>query len=52
VKSQYKFQNGYIVDAVITTEKGLIPIDAKFPMENFLKSEKAENIETKKALKK
>lgn len=51
VKLQYSFQNGYIVDAVIITDKGLIPIDAKFPMENFLKAEKEENINAKKLLK-
>ncbi len=34
-KTQYKFKNGSICDAVIVTDKGLIPIDSKFPMENF-----------------
>ncbi len=39
---QYKFKEGQIVDAVIKTSRGLIPIDSKFPMEAFrvyLKSE-------------
>lgn len=34
---QYAFKNGSIVDAAIKTEAGLIPIDSKFPMENFRK---------------
>jgi DNA recombination protein RmuC len=34
-KAQYKFKDGNICDAVVFTEKGIIPIDAKFPMENF-----------------
>ena len=34
---QYAFKNGSIVDAAIQTEAGIIPIDSKFPMENFRK---------------
>jgi len=34
-KTQYKFKDGAVCDAVVITEKGLIPIDSKFPMENF-----------------
>lgn len=34
-KTQYKFRDGSICDAVIVTERGLIPVDSKFPMENF-----------------
>lgn len=34
-KTQYKFKEGAVADAVIKTDKGLIPIDSKFPMENF-----------------
>lgn len=34
---QYSFKNGDRVDAVIKTSQGIIPIDAKFPMENFRK---------------
>ena len=40
---QYKFREGQIVDAIIKTDKGIIPIDAKFPMENFQKTLKAES---------
>ncbi|HLD51590.1 hypothetical protein A3K34_04080 [candidate division WWE3 bacterium RIFOXYC1_FULL_40_10] len=34
-KTQYKFKDGDICDAVIFTDRGIIPIDSKFPMENF-----------------
>lgn len=34
-KTQYKFKDGNVCDAIIKTDKGLIPIDSKFPMENF-----------------
>lgn len=34
---QYAFKSGQIVDAAIKTEAGIIPIDSKFPMENFRK---------------
>ncbi|HXK52373.1 DNA recombination protein RmuC [Candidatus Nomurabacteria bacterium] len=34
-KTQYKFRTGDVCDAIIKTDKGLIPVDSKFPMENF-----------------
>lgn len=34
-KMQYSFRNGQIVDAIIKIDAGLIPVDAKFPLENF-----------------
>jgi len=34
-KTQYKFKDGSVCDAVIFTDRGIIPIDSKFPMENF-----------------
>lgn len=40
-KLQYAFKNGDKVDAVIITSQGLIPIDSKFPLENFKKYSKA-----------
>lgn len=32
---QYRFKNGDIVDAIIKTKDGLIPIDSKFSLENY-----------------
>lgn len=37
---QYQFREGQIVDAVVKTNQGIIPIDSKFPMENFRKMTK------------
>lgn len=34
---QHTFKSGSIVDAIIKTDAGLLPIDSKFPMENFQK---------------
>jgi DNA recombination protein RmuC len=39
---QHAFRSGEKVDAVIKTRNGLIPIDSKFPAENFLKFTQAE----------
>ncbi len=36
-KAQYSFADGMKVDFVIKTQKGLIPVDAKFPSENYQK---------------
>ena len=35
--TQHHFSSGSIVDLVIKTQGGLLPIDSKFPMENFQK---------------
>ena len=32
---QHKFRNGQTVDAAIKIEAGIVPVDAKFPLENF-----------------
>ena len=40
---QYAFKSGEIVDAALQLEQGIIPIDAKFPMENFRKMHKAKD---------
>ena len=36
-KLQYRFKTGSIVDAVLITSQGLIPIDSKFPIDAFKK---------------
>ncbi len=46
-KLQYKFKEGQIVDAIIKTEKGIIPVDSKFPLENFSKMMKAQTEDEK-----
>jgi len=38
---QYQFKSGERVDAAIKTDAGILPIDSKFPMENFQKMIKA-----------
>lgn len=49
---QYTFRSGEKVDAAIKTDAGILPIDSKFPMENFTKMNKAENVTEKEAYKK
>ncbi len=46
---QHRFKSGEIVDAAIKTESGIIPIDAKFPLENFRQMSSSEK-ETDKVL--
>lgn len=47
---QYTFKSGASVDAAVKTGNGIIPIDAKFPMQNFRNMLKAKNeSETKEA---
>jgi DNA recombination protein RmuC len=45
---QYGFRSGDKVDAIIRTKNGLIPIDSKFPAENYQKATLAEKEEEKK----
>lgn len=49
---QHTFKTGDKVDAVLKTSQGLIPIDAKFPMENFKKMSKSETAKDRELLKK
>lgn len=41
-EKQYRFQGGQVVDAILKTNDGLIPIDSKFPIDNFRNMVKAE----------
>src|SRR3990167_5107544 len=36
-ESQYLFKDGEKVDFIVRTPEGLIPVDAKFPLENYLR---------------
>jgi len=45
---QYTFKSGEKVDAAIKTSAGIIPVDSKFPMENFRKMAGAKTDEEKK----
>lgn len=49
---QYQFSSGEKVDAAIKTDAGILPIDSKFPMENFQKMVKSQNQTEKDAFKK
>ena len=49
VHLQYSFKSGEKVDAALKTDAGLLPIDSKFPMENFQRLIKAETEATKKS---
>jgi len=49
---QYSFHSGETVDAAIQTDNGIIPIDSKFPMENFKKLMGAEGEKEKEIAKK
>lgn len=49
---QYAFKSGEIVDAALKLEQGIIPIDAKFPLENFRKMAKSQDEKERELLKK
>ncbi|MCX7894841.1 MAG: DNA recombination protein RmuC [Thermoanaerobaculum sp.] len=42
-QSQYRFQDGQVVDAVIFLRQYLVPVDAKFPLEAFQRLLRAED---------
>ena len=45
---QYSFKNGQTVDAIIKTAGGIVPVDSKFPLENFRKTLEAKSDQEKK----
>ncbi|HUL44210.1 MAG TPA: DNA recombination protein RmuC [Bacteroidota bacterium] len=49
---QYRFRNNQAVDAVIHTSDRMVPVDSKFPLENFRKMITAENEQEKKSFRK
>lgn len=49
---QYSFKSGAMVDAAIKTAAGIIPVDSKFPMENFRRMMAAKDDAEKKAAEK
>lgn len=48
---QYTFRSGHQVDAVLVLSDGLVPIDAKFPLENFKRILDTQNEEVRRQLK-
>jgi DNA recombination protein RmuC len=50
--TQHKFRNGAIVDAVIRLKEGLVPVDAKFPLENFKRMLSATGDDERKSARK
>ncbi|MBT7068066.1 MAG: DNA recombination protein RmuC, partial [Verrucomicrobia bacterium] len=48
---QHRFKGGETVDAVIMLRLGMVPIDAKFPLENFRRVLSADSAEARKAPK-
>jgi len=49
---QYAFKSGNKVDAAIKTDAGILPIDSKFPSENFQQMMASENENEKEAARK
>jgi len=50
--TQYRFKSSDAVDAVICLGERLVPVDAKFSLENFQRMQEADDEQTKEALRK
>jgi DNA recombination protein RmuC len=50
--NQYTLKGGQTVDAVIHLQSGMVPVDAKFPLENFRRIGKSENDNERKTARK
>ncbi|MFH1295497.1 MAG: DNA recombination protein RmuC [bacterium] len=50
--TQYKFKDGTVCDAVVFTDKGMIPVDSKFPLEKYKLSVTTEHAEDRERAKK
>jgi len=51
-ETQYRFKTGAIVDAVIHLKEIIVPVDAKFPLENFRRMLGASNDEERRSARK
>lgn len=49
---QYQFKSGETVDAIVKIGKNIVPIDSKFPLENFKKYQEKENEKEKEDARK
>jgi DNA recombination protein RmuC len=45
---QHKFKGGETVDAAIKTQAGIVPVDSKFPLENFKQLTRAQSDDERK----
>lgn len=49
IRLQHRFKGGDIVDAAILVGENMIPIDAKFPLENFKRAQEASSEDERKS---
>ncbi len=49
---QHAFKSGDIVDAIVKLDKEIVPVDSKFPLENFKKTIEVDDEDEKKAFAK